>query len=235
MILSTSQPYFAPYPGFFYKAHLSDVFVILDDVQFPRKTTWITRNRFKNDQGTLWMTLPVWKRGLGLQKISEVRICRTGNWERKHLHSLRSAYANAPFLPDHMGVVERVLSPPHDRILDLNMEIITHVMHHLKIDTRVVLMSELGVSGKGTRLIVDICKSLGACRYMVQSSALAYYDPDTFRSQGIELIFFKKPGYVYPQLWGDFIANLSVLDMLFTCGDKARDIVLAMRKAKENP
>jgi len=75
MILSTNQPYFAPYPGFFYKAHLSDCLVILDDVQFPHKTTWISRNRFKNDQGTFWMTIPVLKKGLGLQKISQVRIC----------------------------------------------------------------------------------------------------------------------------------------------------------------
>jgi len=71
MILSTSQPYFSPFPGFFLKAFLSDIFVVLDEVQFPRGTTWLTKNRFKNDQGTLWMTVPVWKKGLGLQKISE--------------------------------------------------------------------------------------------------------------------------------------------------------------------
>ena len=36
----------------------------------------------------------------------------------------------------------------------------------------------------------------------------------------------KKPEYIYPQMWGDFIANLSVLDMMFTCGAKVREIVL---------
>ena len=74
MILTTNQPYFAPFPGFFYKAHLSDIFVLLDAVQFPRGTTWISRNRFKNDRGTLWMTIPVWKKGLGLQNIDAVGI-----------------------------------------------------------------------------------------------------------------------------------------------------------------
>ena len=69
MILSTAQPYFAPFPEFFYKAYLSDIFVILDRVQFPRGTTWMTRNRFKNDQGVLWLTVPVLKKGLGLQRI----------------------------------------------------------------------------------------------------------------------------------------------------------------------
>ena len=226
MIISTTQPYFAPYPGFFYKAQLSDYFVILDDVQFPRKTTWITRNRFKNDQGTIWMTIPVWKRGLGLQKISEVRICHAGNWEKKHLRSFYSAYAKAPFILDHVGLMERVLSLQYDYLLDMNLEIINYILGYLKIETQMVLMSELGVSGKGTPLIIDICKSLGATQFLVQSSALAYYDSAQFESEGLELISFNKPKYIYPQMWGDFIANLSVLDMMFTCGAKARDIIL---------
>jgi len=226
MIISTSQPYFAPYPGFFYKAHLSDYFVILDDVQFPRKTTWITRNRFKNDQGTLWMTIPVRKRGLGLQKISEVKICQAGNWKKKHLRSLQSSYAHAPFLLDHLGLMERVLSLRYDGLLDLNLEIINYILSYLKIQTQMVLISELGVKGKGTPLIIDICKSLGATQFLVQSSALAYYDKVQFKSEGLELVSFKKPEYIYPQLWGEFITNLSVLDMMFTCGTKTRDIVL---------
>ena len=69
MIISAYQPYFAPFSGFFAKALRSDLLVLMDRVQFPRGTTWLTRNCFKNDQGDLWMTIPVWKKGLGLQKI----------------------------------------------------------------------------------------------------------------------------------------------------------------------
>jgi len=226
MNLSTNPPYFAPYPGFFYKAHLSDCFVILDDVQFPRRTTWISRNRFKNDQGTLWMTIPVLKKGLGLRKISEVRICRAENREKKHLRSFYQAYAHAPWLSDHIGLMGQVLSPDYDRILDVNLAIIDHIIDYLGIGTRMVKMSELGVSGKGARLIIDICKTMGADRFLVQSSALSYYDPAEFKAEGIALIAFKKPEYIYPQLWGDFIENLSILDMLFTCGRKSREILL---------
>jgi hypothetical protein len=35
---------------------------------------------------------------------------------------------------------------------------------------------------------------------------------------------FRPP--VYPQLWGDFIYNLSTLDLLLNCGPKSRDIVI---------
>ena len=226
MIVSTSQPYFAPYPGFFYKAHLSDYFVILDEVQFPRKTTWINRNRFKNDQGTLWMTIPVWKKGRGLQKISKVRICHAANWKRKYLHSLQGAYSNAPYLVDHMDIFERALSSQYEYLVDLNLEFIKYIFQYLKIETQMVRMSELGATGKGAPLIIDICKSLGATQFLVQSSALAYYDSAQFASEGLELISFKKRECIYPQLWGDLIANLSTFDMLFNCGDKARDIVL---------
>lgn len=36
---SAARPYFAPYTGFFLLAGLCDVFVILDNVQFPQGTT----------------------------------------------------------------------------------------------------------------------------------------------------------------------------------------------------
>ncbi len=226
MILSTTQPYFAPYPGFFYKANFSDMLVVLDDVQFPQSTTWVTRNRFKNDQGTLWMTIPVLKKGLGLQKISSVKICHTGNWKTKHLGSFRSAYAHAPYLADHLGLMRHVISAQYDSILGLNMEVIRYILEFLNIDTQLTMMSHLNVSGKGQKLVIDICKSAGATRYLVQTSALAYYDRKRFEAAGIELVALKIPEFIYPQLWSDFIANLSILDMMFNIGVKTRDMVL---------
>ncbi len=226
MIISTTQPYFAPYPGFFYKAHLSDYLVILDDVQFPLKTTWITRNRIKNDQGTLWMTIPVLKKGLGLQRIRDVKICQTGNWKKKHLRSFQNAYSHAPFLQDHIQLIEQIFTSHYDFLLDLNMEIIHYILRFLRIKTQIVMMSELSISGHGMPLIIDICKSLNASHYLIQSSASRYYESVQFESADLELVTFQKPEYVYPQMWGEYIANLSILDMMFTCGDKSRDIVL---------
>ena len=49
---------------------------------------------------------------------------------------------------------------------------------------------------------------------------------DAMREHGIEITRadFRPP--VYPQLWGDFIYNLSVLDLLLNCGPKSREIVV---------
>jgi hypothetical protein len=226
MLISANQPYFSPFPGFFAKAHLSDVLVILDEVQFPRGTTWISRNRFKNDQGTLWMTIPVWKSGLGLQTINQVRICYEGRWPRKHLESLKCAYGNAPYLGDHLSFIDRMFSTRFDRLINLNLAIINYLMECLQIETRLLLLSELGVEARGTQLLIEICKALGASTFLVQSSAQKYLDRALFQKHGIELRQFTYVAPVYPQLWGEFLANLSTFDLVFNCGPRARDMMM---------
>jgi hypothetical protein len=225
MIISANQPYFCPYPGFFYKACRSDVLVLLDEVQFPRGTTWINRNRFKNDQGFLWLTIPVWKKGLGLQQINRVRICREGRWPRKHLQSLRTAYAHAPYLGDHLSFLEEVFTRPREMLLDLNLAIIRYLMDSLHINTRLVLLSELGIAARGTQLLIEISKALGASTFLASSQAIKYLDARLLEANGIELSFFTWEAPIYPQLWGDFLANLSTFDLLFDCGPKALDII----------
>lgn len=227
MILSAHQPYFAPFPGFFYKILRSDLFVILDDVQFPRGTTWISRNRFKSPQGFLWITIPVWKKGLGLQKISEIRICHEGRWAKKHLESLRTAYKNAPYLSEHMDLLGEMFSDRNEKLIDLNLSVIYYLMKTLGIGTQTVLLSELHVSSTGNRRLVELCRKTGATQFLVQAPAKKFIDETLFMDAGVELKFFNPPTPVYPQLWGDFLANLSILDLLLNCGPKARDILLS--------
>jgi len=225
MIVSTYQPFFAPFPGFFQKAHLSDVMVILDNVQFPQRTTWLTRNRFKNEQGVLWVSVPVWRKGLGLQPINKVKICQEGRWKRKHLESLKSSYANAPYFEEHAGFIERTFSGQFKNLIDFNMSIITYLKKQLMINTKIILQSDLGVKGKGNELLVNICRGLKSSDYLAQNSAKKYINQELFSSSGIKLHFFSPSSPVYPQLWGEFIHNLSAFDLLFNCGKKSHEIL----------
>jgi hypothetical protein len=225
MIVSAYQPYFAPFAGFFAKALRSDVLVLMDAVQFPRGTTWLTRNRFKNDQGTLWITVPVWKKGLGLQMINEVRICHEGRWAKKHLASLKIAYANAPFFKDHQNFLEDVFSEHFKKLIDLNLNIIRHLMKYMGIPARLMQLSELGIEAHEPQLSVEVCKRLGASHFLAQHSARKHLDEQAFQKAGIEIKFFSPRPNVYPQLWGPFITNLSTFDLLFNCGPKAIDIL----------
>ncbi len=225
MIVSTYQPFFAPFPGFFLKAHLSDMMVILDDVQFPQRTTWITRNRFKNDQGILWITIPVWRKGLGLQKINEVTIFLEGNWRKKHLASLKTSYAHAPYFREHLDFVSEIFSERFEKLIDLNVSIIQYLKKHLMIDTPLILLSSLGIKGRGNELLIEICSKIGSSDYLAQRSAEKHLDQKLFSDAGIDLYFFTPPSPVYPQLWGEFIHNLSAFDLLFNCGPKSHELL----------
>jgi hypothetical protein len=231
MIIAANQPYFCPYPGFFYKAWLSDVLVLLDEVQFPQGTTWLSRNRFKNDQGELWLTVPVWKKGLGLQAINQVNICREGRWPRKHLASLTTAYGNAPYLEEHVPFLEKMFSTDFTRLVDLNVAVIHYLLACFQLDTKVVLQSEVGVTAKGTQLLVELCRVLKATTFLTLAPAKKYLGADLFVQAGMELRPFTYVAPVYPQLWGDFLANLSAFDLILNCGPKARDILLKPQPA----
>jgi hypothetical protein len=172
------------------------------------------------------MTVPVWKKGLGLQRIDEVKICHEGRWAKKHLESLKSAYGKAPYFRDHLEFVEELFSPSVERLLDLNKEIIRYLMGQLRIETKLVFLSELSVEARGDQMLIEICKKLGASHFLAQHATKKYLNEGLFQEAGIELKYFKPPSLIYPQLWGSFIPNLSAFDILFNCGPKARDILI---------
>ena len=53
-----------------------------------------------------------------------------------------------------------------------------------------------------------------------------HIDKEAMRKHGIEIVRANFSPPVYPQLWGDFIYNLSTLDLLLNCGPKSKEIVL---------
>jgi hypothetical protein len=227
MMLAADRPCFAPYPGFFQKARLADMLVLLDRVQFPQGTTWVSRNRFKDDGGAFWLTLPVQTKGLGRQLISEVRIAPDERRARKQIEHLRHAYTHAPYFSDHLPLLERPLSSGDEGLADRNVRTIRHLMSALGLPTPIVRLSELGpVGGGGTERLVEICRVLNADAFLVQRSALPHLDAGRFAAAGIRLRSFAPRPPVYPQLWGDFIPDLSAFDLLFNCGPKAHAILL---------
>ena len=225
MIVATHQPTFLPWPGFFFKAHRVDSLVLLDEVQFPLGRGWMTRNRLKCDKGELWLTVPVWKKGRGKQVIRAVEICAESDWQRKHLMSLRQHYANAPYIDDYLPNVERVYARGHRHLVDLNTDLIISLWAALGLSTKMVLQSELGVTGGGTDLLVSVCRALGADTYLSFPMVEKHLDIDKFRSSEIKLDFAPFHPPVYPQLWGDFRYNLSTLDLLLNCGPKSLDVI----------
>jgi hypothetical protein len=225
MIAACYQPYFMPWPGFFAKAMRADLMVLLDDVQFPLGSSWVSRNRIKTKDGQLWLSVPVLRKGRSLQKIHEVEIFNQSGWGKKLCQRLAFAYHHAPYLTDHQPFFDRVFHKRWTHLLPLNLTVLDYLRGTLELKTPFQRSSQLRIVATGTSLLVEICRRLGADVYLSSAPGRKYIDEELFRQAGIEVRYFKFRPPAYPQLWGSFLPNLSVVDILFNCGPRSRQII----------
>lgn len=224
-IIAIHQPNYIPWAGFFYKIIKSDAFVLLDNVQFSRRS-FTHRNRVKgSSENIIWLTVPVLKKGRFYQKINEVRINRTEEWQKKHIGTFQMNYANAPFFHYYRGELQEIYSRRWDRLVDLNLELLKYVMEKLGIKRDLYLSSELNVDGEKTGLLLSIVKKLEGNIYLSGSGAKNYLEKDLFIKEKVKLVFYQYGSFVYPQLWGKYIPNLSILDLMFNCGKESYNMI----------
>ena len=219
------QPGYLPWLGFFDQLHRSDVFVYYDDVQYD-KHGWRNRNRIKTQSGPLWLTVPVRHGSEGLPRILDVEIDTRTPWARKHVASIRQAYARAPFLATYMPALEELLHRNWERLVDLDVACTGLMAEWFGLRRRIERSSTLDVGGDRSERLVNICRHLGASRYVSGDSARSYLDVPLFERHGILVEWQQYTHPVYPQLHGGFVSHLSALDLLLNCGDRAPLIAL---------
>ena len=78
--------------------------------------------------------------------------------------------------------------------------------------------------------MIDICTFEKATEYLSGEGGRAYQQDMKFHNKGIKVQYeyFEHP--IYPQLWGDFVPGLSILDLMLNHGDDSRDILMSALK-----
>ncbi len=76
-------------------------------------------------------------------------------------------------------------------------------------------------------MLIDICKKTKADTYLTGQGGKLYMNMKRFEEANIKVIFQEFEHPTYPQLFKEagFIPNLSVVDLLFNCGEKSLDII----------
>ena len=218
------QPSYLPWLGYLAQVQRSDVFVIYDDVQFD-KHGWRNRNRVKTAQAAQWLTVPVCTTGQLKPTNREIEIDNKQPWRKKHLATLRQSYARAPYFAQMMPTFEALLEQEWHRLIDVNVACFDAINHLLGLKREVRFSSELGIEGHGAERLVAICKKLNADCFYEGAAGRDYIDDNLFTSAGIAIEYQNYEHPVYPQLHGDFIPYLSVVDLLFNCGPKSLEIL----------
>lgn len=213
MIVTIHQPDFLPWLGFFDRWKNSDIYVVLDDVQFLRRG-WHHRDRIKTAKGVGWLTVPVCKKGKYDQRIRDVRIDNSTTWYLDHLKTIEHNYKKAPNFASCFGKMEEAYYKKHSFLIDLNLDLLQFVGKEMGITTPTVLASGYNVGSASTQRLVGLVKAVGGSTYLTGTGSRDYLDEALFNKEDIKVIWQEYESPVYRQLHGEFIPMLSSLDFL---------------------
>ena len=223
------QSNYIPWKGYFDMIAAVDEIILYDDMQYTKRD-WRNRNQIKTPQGVQWLTVPVKTKGKFDQLIRETEI-DGDDWREQHWKSLSANYRKAPHFAEVAKVIEPLYQTTFRTISELNRAFIEAICGYLGITTKISNSWDYQLIEGKTERLVDLCRQAGATEYISGPSAMGYIQPQFFEEAGIKLSWFDYQGYPeYPQLWGEFTHNVSILDLIFNCGKDAPNFMRYVKK-----
>lgn len=205
------QPYFIPYIGYFQLINAVDKYVIYDDVQFIKRG-WINRNNILlNGQSFLFSLM---LSGASQNKlINEIEVLTD---QTKFIKTIESAYKKAPYYDVVFPLLLEIINFNDKNLSQYIGNSISKIVDYLSIETELLYSSSIE-KRKDLRAqdkIIDICKRLNTSTYINAIGGMELYDKDFFKKEDIDLKFLKSNRVEYKQFKNEFIANLSIIDVI---------------------
>lgn len=233
MILTAHQPVYLPWLGLFHKIALSDTYVYLDTVKYL-KQDWNNRNRIKTAEGPAWLTVPVATSQSDNWILKDVKIVADQKWRIKHWRTIANCYRRAPYFNRYSDFFETVYGKEWQTLSELNLYMLQWFLDTLDIRVRLVKASDYNFEGHKSDLILNMCKQLEATTYIFGEQGHNYAELGDFESAGVSVIFQNYTHPKYDQRFGNFVAHLSIIDLLFNCGSHSTEILLGDNTTRED-
>lgn len=222
------QSNYIPWRGYFDFIDDVDLFIFYDDVQYSKRS-WRNRNRIKIPNGLIWLTVPVLINLNEGTLIQNVKINYRSDWVKKHIDSIKFSYGKAPFFKIYSEDFFDILNQKFETISELNLNINKWIIEKLDIDTKIKMSSEFNGVGSKTDKLIDILTKAGATSYLSGPAAKDYLEVEKFKKAGISLEYKVYEYDEYPQRFGKFEPNVSVLDLLLNCGEDSTDYLKSLK------
>jgi hypothetical protein len=161
------------------------------------------RNRFiiVAANGIQRITIPL-KKGKNVQQtIREVEISYEEDWNRQAWQTIVSAYGRAPYFEHYADHIQPFFTRKYELLWDWNNDILNKIIQLLKIDLKHSFSNDYIKNYDEN--VVDIRQTMRP-------------------NLDISDINFKKYAQLFEERHG-FIPNLSILDLLFCTGPRAKD------------
>lgn len=219
-LVAIHQPNFFPWLGYFDKIARSDLFILMDNAQFPKKGgTWTNRAKILVGGSEHWATIPVNRTYHGVLPISAMKIDDKLPWRDKLCKTIEMNYKQTPYYGEAFPLIQSLAENPTMNLAEFNIAAIKELMKHLHMDTgKLVMGSAVAAEGNSTDLLISMVRAVGGSAYLCGAGA-GYQEDEKFPEAGLQLIYqhFRHPEY--PQRnSGEFVPGLSIIDALMNCG-----------------
>ena len=214
------QSAYIPWRGYFDFIASVDLFVIYDDVPYS-KNSWRNRNRIKTPRGVEWLTVPV--HGRLNDTIDEVAIADP-SFVARHRAKLVEALGPAPYFAQAIDIWESGIQAGHLNLSAQNVALIRSVCSYLGITTPLAFSRDLGLAGTKTARLLDLLRRTGGTTYVSGPSARGYLDEALLAGNKITLEYKAYDYEPYSQLFGPFVGDVTVLDLIANEGPRSREL-----------
>jgi WbqC-like protein family len=235
------QSNYLPWRGYFDIIRRCDLFIIGDTVQYTTRD-WRNRNSIKTPTGKRWITIPVHNAPQTTTMIADVQVADAG-WTTRHTDILRQNYREAAAFrqvsPWLFGLLEELRDEAF--LSRINIRLLREIAARLGISTPIrystefVSREEQHALDKNRRTLA-VCRAAGATCYLSGPAARNYLDEELLGTHGVDVAWMSYGDYPpYPQLWGPFEPNVSIVDLLFNVGDRAHDYIVPLDASGKSP
>ena len=220
-LVGIHQPNFFPWIGYFNKIIMSDTFILLDDVQFPKTGgVWTNRHSILENGSSKWATVPISRSFPGTKKINEITVADQLIWKKVYLNQIKNCYSKAAYFLQIYDFLEKSLAYETDFLSELNIHLIHSILQILEIPKPNLLKSSgLNKEGKSNNLLCSLVQSVDGDSYLCGAGSTGYLDSSVFEDNGIKLVFQNYQPIEYSQINSSvFIPGQSIIDAMMNCG-----------------
>lgn len=228
------QPYFMPYIGYISLIKHADLFILFDTVQFIRHG-WIERNRIlKQNEGWLYIQVPLIKNNSRDTLIKDCLIDNSQNWKAKIIAQIQPFKKIAPFYFPVLKLINECFEKDFNDISHLNKACLEAICKYLGFEKKLPIFSEMNLEIEEATApdewALNICKSLkekyGDIHYINPIGGLDFFDTNKYLQQDLKISFQKMQITAYNQKRTPFEPGLSIIDVLmFNSVEEVNDML----------
>ena len=225
MIVSIHQPNFFPWMGYFDKINKSDKFIFLTSSSRSKSDKYLTRTKIINNNSKLqYLSIP-----LGIKQIPINQLIMPANdqWKAKFLNIIKESYRDSNYFDEVFNDIKEHLLCEYEYFSDYSISIIKFLISKLNIDTKLYIDTDFNQDfGISNQRNIALCKKVGGDIYLSGNGAKVYNDHKLYKANSLNFIYQDYIVPTYPQISGEFIPGLSIIDVIFNCGYRATESLL---------